>query len=246
MKCTSGWKSLGDRCVRTVRGSFSNISSSRNKEISWSSAIIAVLIFISLWFTTISGLERAGFVYFAIFLFVAFVYVTPAFRDNLAGFRFDKWVVILGISIPVGYVILSSIFPTFSLLTPAISLSVDAGFKYFIILFVAPLGEEYFRSASFAFIYKNFKVNFITANIIQATLFALVHVSAYGIGLKAYDSFIQLWGALTAISMALLSAFVFGFISGIAINQTNNIVPSQIAHFSVNAWLVRKGLYVAS
>lgn len=198
---------------------------------------------ISFIFMFLSGLERAGFLYFSIAIFSIAIFSFKGYQDGVYGAKF-KLVAFAGLGIGVAFLVLSAISPAFSLLTPTISLSVDTSFRVFVIIALAPIIEECWRSAMFGLLNRWYKMGFWGNNITQAIVFSAIHITAYGVFLGAFDSLISLYGGILAISGSLLSAFVFGLISGWMMEKFDNIVPSQIAHAVINFWMVQSALIV--
>lgn len=242
MGCSTGWRSVGNKCVRIVSSAVSKI-----QETSVNNVIRIFLIpsmLISFVFMFLDGLKNAGFVYFAMALFSIVILSRKEYQSNGYGAKFNL-MSLIGIPLAFGFLLLSAISPFFSLLTPAISLAVDVSFRIFIILGIAPCLEEAWRSSMFGLLGKWYpNAGFWRKNIIQAFVFAMIHTTAYGIFLGAYDTLIQLYGGLIAISSSLFAAFVFGILSGIVMDKTQNIVPSQLFHATVNFMNVKDRLFV--
>ncbi len=201
---------------------------------------------ISMIFLFIDSLRKAGFVYFVLSLFIIFIYGQKAYRKNLNGFTWNK-TAFFGLLVAVAFLILSYISPAFSLLTPVISLSVATSLRYFIIWALAPDLEEHWREGFIAFLKKHYpKLTFNMINLIQAIIFAAIHVTAYGVFLDAYDTLSQLYGGVLAISGSLVAAAFFGVISGYMMKKWKNTAPSMIAHSTINFWLTHTGLIVVA
>lgn len=153
---------------------------------------------------------------------------------------------IIGGSIGVGFLILFAIAPFFALLSPAIPLSVSSDIRFMIIVILAPLLEESWRSATMGYIRDIYKTSFAKTNVIQAIGFGALHVLVYGLGFSAYDQWTQVYGTFLAISGSLVGAVSFGLVSGFMMEKFKGIVPSIGAHQVINFWLVQSGLVVIS
>jgi len=162
------------------------------------------------------------------------------------GFGLIK-VAIIGIVVGGGFLILTAISPAFSLLTPAISLAVAENIRFFVIVGIAPVAEEIWRSSTFGYLrenYKKLKQKFWKSNFLVAILFAALHLFSYGILFNSYDKWIEVYGVFLAIFGSLFAAFSFGLVSGFMMHKFKSIIPSIFAHFSINLWLVKSGLIV--
>lgn len=173
-------------------------------------------------------------------------YRQKAYREEVYGIKkgiFKK--LFIGYGIGGVFLLVSYIAPSFSLLTPSLSLSVLEDIRWAIIVILAPIVEEYFRSATIGYIKDIYKYKkFWMINIYQAIIFALLHTLVYGVALEAYDKWIEVYGGFYAISGSLLAAFTFGLVSGFLMNKFKDIVPSIGAHQIINFWLVHEGLVV--
>lgn len=162
------------------------------------------------------------------------------------GFSLIK-VAVIGIVVGAGFLILTAISPAFALLTPAISLAVAENIRFFVIVGIAPLAEEIWRSSTFGYLrenYKKLKQKFWRSNLIVAIFFALLHLFAYGILFNSYDKWIEVYGIFLAIFGSLFAAFSFGLVSGFMMHKFKSIIPSILAHMTINFYLVREGLVV--
>jgi len=174
-------------------------------------------------------------------------YRQKTYQEEIYGIRkgvFKR--LFIGYGIGGVFLLVSYIAPSFSLLTPTLSLSVSEDIRWAIIVLLAPIAEEYFRSATIGYIRDIYKSKFWTTNIAQAVVFALLHVLVYGVALHAYDRWIDVYGSFGAVSGSLIAAFGFGLISGYMMDKFKGIIPSVGAHQIINFWLVREGMIVVA
>jgi len=195
------------------------------------------------------GLEQArlaGFIYFVFALFSVYVLGLERFQEDVYGLKKEFFApLVVGVGTAVAFFVISSILPFFSLLTPSLPASVAANIRWFIIAFLAPVIEESWRSAMVGFLKKTYNLPFgFRVNIIQATIFSLAHITAYGIALGAYSHWIEAYGAIAAVSGSFLAAGTFGFLSGLMMNKFKNILPSIIAHIGINSIMLAQGYVI--
>lgn len=173
-------------------------------------------------------------------------YRQKAYQEEVYGIKKKGLLtqIFLGIGLSIAFLILSAISPAFSLLTPALSLTISEDIRWAIIVLLAPLMEECWRSATKGYIQDIYRWKFWKLNIAQAFLFMILHGLVYGIGFNAYDRWIQVWGSFLAIFGSLLAAFIFGLLSGYLMEKTKSVIPSIFAHIGVNFYLVSKGMIV--
>lgn len=186
--------------------------------------------------------------YVALNLFSLNAYRQKPYQEEIYGIGrgvFKKY--LLGLGIGGIFLILSYLAPSFSLLTPVLSLSVSEDIRWAIIVILAPLAEEVWRSAILGYIKDIYKPkSFWKANVGQAGAFAALHTLVYGVAFSAYDKWIDVYGAFGAISGSLIAAFFFGLLSGYLMNKTNDVIPSIGAHQIINWWLVTEGFVVVA
>lgn len=174
-------------------------------------------------------------------------YRQKQYQEEIYGIRKGFFVKYLwGLGIGGAFLLISYIAPSFSLLTPTLSLSVSEDIRWAIIVILAPIAEEYFRSATMGYIRDIYKSKFWTTNIFQAIIFALLHTLVYGVALNAYDKWIDVYGAFGAVAGSLVAAFAFGLLSGYMMEKFKDIVPSIGSHQIINFWLVSKGMVVVA
>lgn len=173
------------------------------------------------------------------------IYRQRTYQQEVYGIKkgvFKK--IFIGVGIGITFLIISAISPSFSLLTPTLSLSVSEDIRWVIIVILAPIAEEVWRSATKGFLHDIYKAKFWKLNTIQAFIFALLHTLVYGVAFESYSTWIQVYGAYTAIIGSLLAAFVFGLISGYMMEKFKDVIPSIAAHQVINYWLLTKGLVI--
>lgn len=257
MKCKEGYKQVDGKCVKKGGlkfGFFSRLadnnydnSQEKEKDILRAKWVIIPLLFISAFVAfTIPSLLIAGLLYILMILISAFTYFVPAFKEEVIGLR--KGVgrpLVIGSILASAFFLLQELVPGFSILIPNISYSVSSNLRAFVIIGIAPLAEELFRSATIAFLKETFRkkdwnIKFSVVNISQALLFALLHSAVYGVAFDSYSFWFQVVGSFIAILGSIISAFVFGLISGYIMEKTNNILPSIIAHGIINFVVLSK------
>lgn len=165
---------------------------------------------------------KASIVYI-IFLLVAFV----LFRKGSYFFGVDKDY-FLDISWGIGY---SAMFIVPSLLGSSIAIgipdlpqSLAATSRFLIIVLLAPIAEELiFRGAVQGYMIKGLKWNLWLAIVIQAVIFSLFHIAAYG--------------SFALQSGAFIGALLFGLGAGFLVYKTNSLLSSITAHVLFNGFL---------
>ena len=96
-------------------------------------------------------------------------------------------------------------------------------------VFIAPFAEELAFRGVLDFLLSIPFGGFV-AGIAQAIIFAVFHITAYGVGLQT----------------ALIGAFGFGLVSWIVSRWRHSILPVIILHMMFNAWLVSHALFFAA
>lgn len=192
--------------------------------------------------------RTAGMLYFLMSVFSLNIFSMPRFKEEVYGIKaVIAAPLFIGAGTGIGFLILSAISPAFSLLTPSLSLSISSDIRWFIIVWIAPIAEEAFRASTIGLlrdVYPRWK--FTIVNIIQALVFASLHIFVYGIGLGALQTWSAAYGTFLAVSGSLLAAFLFGLIAGYMMHRMDNITPSILSHMIINGWLVAKGFIVVS
>lgn len=208
--------------------------------------LIVPLMFVSfLGLFVYPPLRLAFGLYLVMSLWALNAYRLATYKEEIYGIR--KKIVrnyLIGLGVGGGFLLLSVISPSFSLLTPTLSFSVSEDIRWVIIVILAPLVEEVWRSSTMGYIRDIYKTKFRTTNIIQALMFAALHTLVYGLAFNAYDTWVGVYGGFYAIGGSLLAAFIFGLISGYMMEKFQDIIPSIGAHQIINFWLVREGLIV--
>lgn len=186
--------------------------------------------------------------YFVLNLLSLNAYRQKPYQEEIYGISrgaFKKY--LLGLGIGGIFLIISAIAPAFSLLTPVLSLSVSEDIRWVIIVILAPLCEEVWRSSVIGYVKDIYKPRkFWKVNISQALVFSALHTLVYGLVFSAYDQWIQVYGAFSAVSGSLLAAFVFALISGYLMEKTKDVLPSIGAHQIINWWLITGGFVVVA
>lgn len=245
--CQRGYKKIGGVCKKIKQKVAGKLKILENgKVVRW---IIFPTIMVSLIGLFIfPDIRMAMFLYLILTLFSLNAYRNKTYQEEIYGIRrgvFKRY--LLGLGVGGVFLILSAIAPAFSLLTPALSLSISAQIRWAIIVILAPFSEEIWRSAVIGYIKDIYKpTSFWKVNVPQAGAFSSLHALVYGLVFSAYDKWIELYGAFTAISGSLIAAFVFGLVSGYMMEKTKGVIPSIGAHQIINWWLVTEGLVVVA
>ncbi|MEK6880286.1 MAG: CPBP family glutamic-type intramembrane protease, partial [Nanoarchaeota archaeon] len=146
-----------------------------------------------------------------------------------------------------GFFVLSKIAPGFSLLIPSAPFSFGNFFRGLIIIIFAPILEAgAFRSVILNFIQIKYGLSFTLSATIESTIFSIYHFLSYGIFLGALKTLTELFGAVTAISGSLITAFLYAFIVSYLVKKYNNIFVELASHLPINATLFFTVLSVGS
>ena len=137
--------------------------------------------------------SSAGLIYLFFTAFAIIIYITPSLQEYLSGFKLpSKEGILLAFGVPIMFVILSKYNNAFSMLTPALSFSIATQIRSLIIMGIAPISEEIiFRGAILSGLMEKYKLGFTESNIIQAILFSITHILAYGIFLSSFEITLQ-------------------------------------------------------
>jgi len=129
----------------------------------------------------------------------------------------------IGLTAGIGFVVLNKVSAQFVLGLPAIALSVGQLSQFVVTAMAAPAFEEtFFRGVLPGTLQSLFhNKTWWLFNIAQATLFALFHYAAYGVGFQT----------------AFVGAFLFGLVAGLITKYTNSILPSILMHSVFNSYL---------
>lgn len=184
--------------------------------------------------------------YLAMGMWTLNAYKRKEYQEEVYGMKkgvIKNW--IIGLMIGGIFLVISSIFPSLSLLTPSLSLSVSEDIRFAIIVLLAPIAEELWRSATIAYIREIYKwKQFWKTNLAQSLGFGALHTLVYGLAFSAYDKWIEVYGVFTAIGGSLLTAVAFGLASGYMMEKFKDVIPSIGAHQIINFWLIKAGLVV--
>lgn len=245
--CKRGYKLVGNTCRKIkekVAGKLKILENGR--VVKW--IIFPTILVCLIGLFIFPDIRLAMGLYLVLTLFSLNAYRQKPYQEEIYGIKkgvFKKY--LLGLGIGGGFLVLSAVAPSFSLLTPALSLSVSKDIRFFIIVILAPFAEEIWRSSVIGYIKDIYKPrSFWKANLGQAIPFSALHTLVYGLVFSAYDKWIEVYGAFSAISGSLMAALVFALISGYLMEKTGDVVPSIGAHQIINWWLVTKGLIVVS
>lgn len=170
-----------------------------------------------------------------------FVYRFSSFKDKLIGIKTSNVGVSLGWALLFvgGFWILTKIFPGFSLGLPLTPQAIGDNLRFVIVIIFAGIIEEltfrgailgYFRSLSI------FKNKFYLANIFQALLFAVAHLTAYATNFYDYPSFTEGMTAFNANIASFGAAFIFGIGMGFLVSRPkiSNMISAIVAHSLTN------------
>lgn len=209
--------------------------------------IVPTLLISFLLAFSVAELRVAGILYVVMDLYALFIFSQPRYKEEIFGISSNILApLVIGVGTGIGFLILTIISPIFSLLTPTIPFTVSEDVRFFIIVIIAPLAEESWRSATIGLIREIYRTKINIAIVISAILFAALHLGVYGIGFGALQTWLGLYGQFTAIVGFLFVALLFGLLAGYMNKTFNTILPATIAHIIINFWLVTKGLVIIS
>ena len=199
---------------------------------------------------TIEPYRTAGFIYLVLAGFTLIIFSTKRFQAKVIGVKTGVLEIFgafgVGIGTLIVFFIVSRVAPFFSIFTPTLPYAVGSDIRTFIIIFLAPITEELWRSSMLGSFMDIYKAKFWRANIFQAVVFALLHILAYGVFLGALAHWSEVYGSFYAISGSLLMALSFGLFSGWLMHKYKNVIPSIVSHMAINFWLVAQGLIIIS
>ena len=202
------------------------------KKVVGSSKRVLALVFLALivvgWVMVNSPELFNSAVIYLVFGLVAFtVYYSEVYkRFNLVlvSSFLDKNLFI-GLGVGLFFIVLSKVNSVFSLSLPGAFLSLSSVSRFIIICLVAPILEEIlFRGMIYRMILKLVFKNKVFALVLQASLFSLYHLYAYGASSGVIGSFI--------------GAFLFGLVAGLLIDFTNDLKTSIVTHIVFNTFLL--------
>jgi len=196
----------------------------------------------------IPSFRTVGALYFLMATFSLVVFSLKRFEKEVIGIKKEiAMPLFIGAGTAIGFFLISKLIPSFSLLTPTLSLSISQDIRFFVIVILAPWIEEAWRSAVIGFIDDVYKPKkFWKTNLAQSTMFSSLHTLVYGLALAAYTNWFEVFGAFNAIFGSLMAALAFGLLSGFMMKKFGNIIPSGIAHQIINFILVSVGMIVVA
>ena len=178
--------------------------------------------------------------------YIIYTYSLSKFQDNVIGLRFDGKGIFVGVIIGIAFMLIHKLIPVFALGMPSLPLSLTNDVRAFIIVLMAPILEESWRSSVIGQIVDIYNVSPAKANLIQAPIFSALHFLAYGLVLGSYDKWIEIYGAFVAISGLFIAALIAGYLFGWLMIKTKNVLPSQVGHGIINGVLWTSGYAVFS
>ncbi|MEK6884938.1 MAG: CPBP family intramembrane glutamic endopeptidase [Nanoarchaeota archaeon] len=178
----------------------------------------------------------AGYIYAVVGLLSYLIYMTSGFTQFTIGIGKKLGLnVFIGVLVGVGFIIISKIVPGFSLLQPEIPFSIGTQIKFLIVvIFASPVEEILFRSSLPSILMSAFNFSWGIIVGICSILFAGAHLLAYGVYTSSLDNLIQLYGATTAISGAIVAAIIWSIASFVLIKKTQSLIPSIVGHTTIN------------
>jgi len=197
------------------------------------------MLFVLAFFFTINPLVRTSLSVFLFFLVIVItIYSLREYQGVLTGItskRLFKSLLIAG-SISIGFYLIVSIFPGFSIGLPITPQAISDQLKMFIIVFTAPIVEELaFRGAMIGYLKKLLgEKRAWTIIFVQGAIFSLFHLGAYIGGLYSLPGFTEVLTSFNANISAFVSAFLFGTLAGYVTLKTNNLIPSIVMHTAIN------------
>lgn len=201
--------------------------------------LLIIFIFMTI---TLTDFFYPGIIGLILLSFSMIVYYLPQFKEEVIGINQKTAFIstLFGIGLTVMFYIANKTFPSMAIAFPVLNLSINQDIRWFLIVIAFPIAEEiFFRSAlmgSIIEIYKFNKKNEWKANVAQAVIFSFFHLLAYGVALGAYDKWKDAFGATTAISGLLFSAFIMAMVWGYVSRKdgVRNLLFNISSHILVN------------
>jgi len=212
MKCKKDYYLKEGKCVKKS-SIFRDGIPVRNKIIRY--VIIATFIILAFIFVINPSTDTLRAVGISmIFLIIGFIiYSTKEYQDDLIGIRTDNFFQESGYGVlfAVGFIIISSLVPFFSLAYPSFPASIGYSLQWFLVVVIAPITETIlFQGAIFAF-FRNFNPkNKLLWIILVSLLFSLFHLGSYIFGFYTLSGSEGL-EAFTSNISAFITAFIFSF-----------------------------------
>ena len=215
-----------------------------NRIVNW---VIYPSLIINLFFMVATPEYRTtGFIYLAIAIISLIVMYTD--KNGFYGmstnfFRAGIW----GLATLSGFLVISKLIPSFTLLIPSLPFSILSGIRFVIIVLIAPpLEEILFNSVILTRLIERYGLSFLTANSIKSGIFGGYHITAYGIILGALDSLIELFGQLAAISGLIITSVAFSFWVGYLVYKYKDVLVGWGSHTFVNGALWTLGFVIVT
>ena len=155
--------------------------------------------------------------------------------------------ILWGVGIALGFILIKSVVPAFSLAFPQLSLAIDEDIRSGMVIFLFPAVETLFIVVSiFAVTKTHYKIPNITAIIIVGLMATLLHLLAYGIDLTAFPSFFDAFSSIGPQIGLFISVFIiFSFWAWlITLDGFKTIIAVFVSHAIIN-WILWFKLTVA-
>src|SRR3990167_5546543 len=180
-----------------------------------------------------------GYVYIALGIITYLTYFSPTIQSKIVGIPKNAFKgLFIGVFAAIVFLFIGNAIPGFSILIPAVPFSILQSVRGFIVIGIAPIMEEdAFRSGLLAALQAVYGFSVATAITIQAILFTIYHFLAYGIFLGSLNNLTELVGATNAISGLLISALLFGIVSGFIAYKFKNMIILKVMHMIINGVL---------
>ncbi len=233
---------MGDKCVRVAQRVGRSLIEPRNRNIRF--IIIGLAIILAFIFVIVPDARIAAAINLIFIGIAFFIYSTGEYQDDLIGipkfFSIGSLISVgWGILFTVGFFIVTSFVPFFTLAYPIIPASIGTTLQSFFVLIVSPLGESIlFLGAIFAF-FRNFDSRFKWVWItLVSILFAGFHLGSYLAGFYFLSGSEGFTAFINNIS-AFITAFVFNFVTMAWLLRKKDITKSNmifafVFHFGLN------------
>jgi len=171
--------------------------------------MLAFLIFIAV--TNPPG--REVMITFSLLLGFSLFALSNFKKSNNLGLKFGIIPIILGIVFGVGFILISAFVPGFSIALPLLPQTIGETLRSGIILYVAPIVEEFAYLVALLAILTKFKFSDTSKMFLISMAFSLSHLSAYIFGIYDYTTLTQGLSAFYSNLAVFSSAFIYRFLT---------------------------------
>lgn len=207
--------------------------------------LVPLLLIILILMTIIPEFRSSGVIALVLVGFSYLVYATPRFQNNLIGipdniFKGIGW----GLGLFALFFVMMKLIPALSIGIPSVPHSVGeltigtfavGGFiSIFVIGFLYPISETLFKSSTITILMQTYGLSPLPAISIVASIFGMLHASAYGINVAVAQTFGILAQEINLIGGLIFTAILFGFLATFLLLKTRNIIWVAVAHILIN------------